>query len=65
VPKPFSRCRRDAIEPFSACRGEQVRQSRAQPRPAAPAAPRTMQAWKSLAEIDRRTIMRDGQWTPA
>jgi hypothetical protein len=27
--------------------------------------PRTMQAWKSLAEINGRTIMRDGQWTPA
>ena len=29
------------------------------------ATPRTMQAWKSLAEINGRTIMRDGQWTPA
>jgi len=24
-----------------------------------------MQAWKSLAEINGRAIMRDGQWTPA
>ena len=29
------------------------------------ATPRTMQAWKSLAEINGRTIMRDGQWAPA
>jgi len=29
------------------------------------AAPRTMRAWKSLAEINGRTIMRDGQRTPA
>lgn len=29
------------------------------------AAPRTMHAWSSLAEITGRTIMRDGQWTPA
>jgi len=29
------------------------------------AAPRTMRAWNSLAEISGRTIMHDGQWTPA
>jgi hypothetical protein len=29
------------------------------------ATPRTMRAWKSLAEINGRTIMRDGHWTPA
>jgi hypothetical protein len=29
------------------------------------ATPRTMRAWKSVAEINGRTIMRDGQWTPA
>jgi hypothetical protein len=29
------------------------------------ASPRTMRAWNSLAEINCRTIMRDGQWTPA
>jgi len=29
------------------------------------ATPRTMLAWTSLAEITGRTIMRDGQWTPA
>jgi hypothetical protein len=29
------------------------------------ATPRTMRAWNSLAEITGRTIMRDGQWTPA
>jgi hypothetical protein len=29
------------------------------------ATPRTMQAWNSLAEINGRTIMRHGQWTPA
>ena len=29
------------------------------------ATPRVMRAWKSLAEINGRTIMRDGQWTPA
>jgi len=29
------------------------------------ATPSTVQAWKSLAEINGRTIMRDGQWTPA
>ena len=29
------------------------------------ATPRTMQAWKSLAEINGRTIMRDGQWASA
>ncbi len=27
------------------------------------AAPRTMRAWNSLAEITGRTIMRDGRWT--
>jgi hypothetical protein len=31
----------------------------------ASATPRTMRAWNSLAEINGRTIMRDGQWTPA
>jgi hypothetical protein len=25
--------------------------------------PRTMRAWRTLAEINGRTIMRDGQWT--
>jgi len=29
------------------------------------AAPRTMRAWYSLAEISGRTIMRDGRWTAA
>ncbi|MGO9080460.1 MAG: hypothetical protein ACLQDY_15685 [Streptosporangiaceae bacterium] len=29
------------------------------------AAPRTMRAWGSLAEISGRTIMRDGRWTAA
>ena len=27
------------------------------------ATPTSMQAWNSLAEIDGRTIMRNGQWT--
>ncbi|MGH3159108.1 MAG: pyridoxamine 5'-phosphate oxidase family protein [Streptosporangiaceae bacterium] len=27
------------------------------------ATPRTMRAWKTLAEINGRTIMRDGRWT--
>jgi hypothetical protein len=27
------------------------------------ATPASMQAWNSLAEIDGRTIMRNGQWT--
>jgi len=29
------------------------------------ATPASMQAWNSLAEIDDRTIMRNGQWTAA
>ena len=29
------------------------------------ATPRTVRAWNSLAEINGRTIMRDGQWTSA
>ena len=29
------------------------------------ATPRTVRAWNSLAELDGRTIMRDGQWTSA
>lgn len=29
------------------------------------ATPRTMRAWQSLAELNGRTIMADGRWTPA
>jgi hypothetical protein len=29
------------------------------------ATPRIMRAWQSLAELNGRTIMRDGQWAPA
>jgi hypothetical protein len=58
----------DAPEPVAACYATRTGWDPRQedmPHVYLVATPRSMRAWNSLAELDGRTIMRDGQWTSA